>query len=207
MGTLYTIGHSTVPFEYFLALLQKYNVNFLADVRSVPYSEYAQQYNRELLERELERYGIIYYYMGTYFGARRKEQELYTLEGYLNFERVRAQASFKQRVASITTGLERGNTIALMCTEKDPFDCHRAILVGRGFELSGIPIYHILHDASLQSQEQLNKRLLLHYFPHYLEQDLFATVQKTQKDYLVEAYRERNREIGYRLPIEKRAAV
>lgn len=38
MGTLYTIGHSTVPFEYFLALLQKYNVNFLADVRSVPYS-------------------------------------------------------------------------------------------------------------------------------------------------------------------------
>ena len=133
MGTLYTIGHSTIPFEKFLALLQKYQVNFLADVRSVPYSEYAQQFDREVLAKQLAAYDITYYYMGTYFGARRKERELYTPEGYLDFEKVRKQTSFRQRVSSIITGLERGNNIALMCTEKDPFDCHRAILVGRGF--------------------------------------------------------------------------
>ncbi|WP_270528281.1 DUF488 family protein [Mitsuokella jalaludinii] len=207
MGALYTIGHSTAPFEKFLTLLQKYNVNFLVDVRSVPYSEYAQQFNREVLKKQLEKHGIAYYYMGTYFGARRKERELYTPEGYLDFEKVREQDSFKQRVASIIIGLKQGNTIAMMCTEKDPFDCHRAILVGRGFELAGVPVRHILHDGSFQDQAQLNNRLLLHYFPHYLEQDLFAPVQRTQEDYLVEAYRERNRAIGYRIPTEKRAAV
>lgn len=207
MGTLYTIGHSTVSFERFLALLKKYNVDFLVDVRSVPYSEYAQQFNRESLKKNLKGHGIVYYYMGTYFGARRKERELYTPEGYLDFEKVREQDSFKQRVGSIITGLKRGNTIALMCTEKDPFDCHRAILVGRGFELAGVPVYHILHDESLQNQTDLNKRLLQHYFPHYREQDLFVSVQKTPEEYLVEAYRKRNRAIGYRLSTEKRTAV
>lgn len=200
MGTLYTIGHSTIPFEKFLALLQKYQVNFLADVRSVPYSEYAQQFDREVLAKQLAAYDITYYYMGTYFGARRKERELYTPEGYLDFEKVRKQTSFRQRVSSIITGLERGNNIALMCTEKDPFDCHRAILVGRGFELAGIRVLHILHDGSLQSQEQLNERLIRKYFPDYWEQDLFLTVQKSKEEYLIEAYRERNRDIGYWFP-------
>lgn len=207
MGLLYTIGHSTVTFEYFLALLHKYHVNFLADVRSVPYSEHAPQFNKEPLCLNLESNGIRYYSMGRYFGARRPERDLYTSEGYLDFEKIRTQdLEFKKRVFSIIKGLGQGNNIALMCTEKDPFDCHRAILVGRAFELEGIHVQHIRHDHGgfLEEQEHLNDRLIEKYFPDYREPDLFSKKPKTRDEYLAEAYRKRNQDIGYRIDTEKR---
>lgn len=197
MGNLYTIGHSTVPFKDFLQLLQKYEVNFLLDVRSTPYSKYAAQFNRELLQKELEINNIHYCYMGTYFGARQNNPALYTPEGYLDFEKVRQQESFQIRLQSVIRGLKEGNRIALMCTEKDPFDCHRAIMVGRGFELAGVEVNHILHDGNLQSQAVLNERLLDFYCRDRYEFDLFATEHKTDAEYLIEAYRKRNQAIGY----------
>ncbi len=207
MGLLYTIGHSTVTFDYFLELLQKYQVNFLADVRSVPYSEHAPQFNKETLSLNLESHEIRYYGMGRYFGARRPERDLYTQEGYLDFEKIRTQdPAFKKRVFSIIKGLQQGYNIALMCTEKDPFDCHRAILVGRAFELEGIHVQHIRHDNGgfLEEQEHLNDRLIEKYFPDYREPDLFSKKPKTRDEYLAEAYRKRNQDIGYRIDTEKR---
>lgn len=198
MGNLYTIGHSTVPFEKFLQLLQQYKVDFILDVRSIPYSAYASQFNREALAKELERYGIQYQYMGTYFGARQKDINLYTQEGYLDFEKVRAQECFKRRVTSVIRGLKQNYNIALMCTEKDPIDCHRAIMVGRAFELAGITVSHILHSGKLESQNALNERLVRRYYPGPHQMDLFANEQKTDEEYLQDAYRQRNREIGYR---------
>ena len=44
---LYTIGHSNLPEQEFIRLLQKYEVRTLVDVRSTPYSKYNPQFNRE----------------------------------------------------------------------------------------------------------------------------------------------------------------
>ena len=43
MGNLFTIGHSQHTVNYFVALLKKYNINYVLDVRSTPYSKYAEQ--------------------------------------------------------------------------------------------------------------------------------------------------------------------
>ena len=51
MGQLYTIGHSTYPIEHFLELLKKYEVQYILDVRSTPFSRYAFQYNADVLEK------------------------------------------------------------------------------------------------------------------------------------------------------------
>lgn len=51
MGNLYTIGHSQHTIEYFVKLLKMYNIGYVLDVRSVPYSKYAEQFNREILEK------------------------------------------------------------------------------------------------------------------------------------------------------------
>lgn len=53
MGLLYTIGHSRYEFEYFANLLKKFEINYLLDVRSTPYSKYAETFNREQLENSL----------------------------------------------------------------------------------------------------------------------------------------------------------
>jgi hypothetical protein len=67
---LLSIGHSQHPVEYFIDLLKSHNVNYLLDVRSTPYSQFAANYNRENIKDMLQKNGIGYAYMGDYFGAR-----------------------------------------------------------------------------------------------------------------------------------------
>ena len=130
---------------------------------------------------------------------------LYTPEGYLDFEKTRESEQFKTGLKSVIKGLNEGNNIALMCTEKDPFDCHRTIMVSRGFELEGIEVQHIHEDGQLESQEEINDRLI-----HNLEkknkvdiyQPSFFEPQKSYEEWLVEAYRLKNKEIGYHIQNE-----
>ena len=197
MGNLYTIGHSHHSIAHFLELLNTYNINYLMDVRSVPYSRYAEQFNREALKATLDKTTIKYVFMGNYFGARPQNIDLYNEEGYLDFERVRIYQPFVMRVDNLILGLKKGNNIALMCTEKNPIDCHRAILIARAFELKNIEVKHILEDASCITQNQLNENLLDMYFPERNQLSLFDEHAKTDEEYLIQAYRLRNKEIGY----------
>lgn len=82
----------------------------------------------------------------------------------MDFEKVAQSERFNIGVKNVILGLEQNNNIALMCTEKDPIDCHRAILVARAFELRGIEVNHILSDGTLQNQRKLDERLLDMYF-------------------------------------------
>ena len=173
MGLLYTIGHSQHDFEYFSNLLKNNNINYLLDVRSTPYSRYAETYNREHLSELLLGKKITYSYMGKYFGARPGNIELYNEDGCLDFEKVAQSELFIKGMKNVILGLKRGNNIALMCTEKDPIDCHRAILVARAFSLNGVNVTHILPDGKLQTQKELDERLLDMYFPDRAQLSIF----------------------------------
>ena len=198
MKQLYTIGHSTYPAEHLIDLLKCFDVDCILDVRSTPFSRHAPQYNRDEIRATLKQAGIDYHPMGTWFGARQPDLQYYNEEGYLDFEKFRESPLFIKGLESVKRGLEQYN-IALMCTEKDPIDCHRAIMVGRGFELDGTDVKHILHDFSCLTQAELNTRLLDRYFPHRKQISIFdIDSEKTDEEYLTEAYRIRNSEIGYR---------
>lgn len=195
---LFTVGHSTYPLEDFINLLKKNDVQYIIDVRSTPYSKYAPQYNSNILEKELNKHKIRYFHMGKFFGARQTEKRYYNAEGYLDFELFRESDAFKKGVNNIEIGLKKYN-IALMCTEKHPIDCHREIMVARGFELAGIDVKHILPDGSVISQQEVNRMLLDMYFPERMQLSIFDIGhEKGEDEYLVEAYRYRNKEIGYR---------
>ena len=84
-----------------------------------------------------------------------------------------------------------------MCTEKDPMDCHRAILVTKAFSDSGIRVEHIMADNTIQTQEDLDLRLLNKYFPDRGQLNLFSPEIQTEAEYLEMAYQKRNKEIGY----------
>lgn len=206
MGQLFTVGHSTNEKEHFLKILKQNNVEYILDVRSTPYSRHAPQYNREELNAYLKANGIQYAHMGRHFGARQSDPALYNEAGYLDFERVRVSENFIKGKENVKLGLKKFN-IALMCTEKHPIDCHRAIMVARGFELDDIPVQHILNDGSLLSQGELNQMLLDRYFPNRNQMTIFQCIGEVQamddSDNLKEAYRKRNSEIGYH--IERRS--
>lgn len=190
--------------DAFISLLKKYGISYLFDVRSTPYSRFAEEFNREQLERRLFANGIKYFFMGSFFGARPSNVELYNKDGYLDFEKTSHSELFIRGMESVKLGLGRGNNIALMCAEKDPIDCHRAIMVARAFSLDGIDARHILPGGGIQTQKELDGRLLDRYFPDRAQLSIFSYNEPlTDEQNLNLAYRMRNKEIAYSLKQEE----
>ena len=54
-GTVFTVGHSTLPIERFVAVLSAYGIERLADVRTVPRSRRNPQFNADALRASLVR--------------------------------------------------------------------------------------------------------------------------------------------------------
>lgn len=196
---LYTVGHSSQSLEEFLTLLQRHGINCVVDVRSVPASKYAPQFNEESIKTFLKLHGIQYLPFGNEFGARRTD--CINDEGQVDFEVAVTTPLFQQGVKRLMKGLERGFCIALMCSEADPLECHRFSLVSRYFHNQGIEVFHILKDANLASQGEVEKRMVndfLHSRKYHLAEvdELFGTY--TIEDQLKDAYRLKNKEIGYK---------
>ena len=201
---LFTIGHTNHSQEEFLQLLRANNITYLLDVRSTPFSQFTSQFNKDVIAAFLKKNGVNYNHMGKFFGARPMDKSLYTEQGYLDFEKARASENFQKGLENVTLGLDKGFNIALMCTEKDPFDCHRAIMVARGFELKGIDANHILPDGKIITQTELNNRLLDKYYPDRNQMSLFSEISSlSEEEVLVLAYRRRNADIGYHIQNEE----
>lgn len=171
------------------------------DVRSTPFSKFSPQFNKDELKKFLNKYGVYYIHMGVEFGARREEKNLYTKEGYLDFEKTAESKQFLNGVERISKGIEKNFRIAFMCTEKDPIDCHRNILVAKQFYKRNYDIQNILENGYLESQEHLEKRLLDMYFPNRYQLDFMDLIKKskTEEELIDEAYKLRNKDIGYTL--------
>lgn len=94
-------------------------------------------------------------------------------------------------------GTKKGYTFALMCAEVDPIDCHRNIMVAKEFYKRGFDIKNIIKDGRIQTQEDIERRLLDKFFSTRNQLSLFNT-EKTEDVLISEAYKMKNEEIGYR---------
>lgn len=193
---IYTVGHSTHKIDYFLQLLQKYSVNCLVDVRSVAASSYNPQYNKEPLSNFLKNNGVTYMHFAEEFGARHADPDLLDEDGKVDFEKVRKSWNFKNGVERLWLGLEKDFTIALMCSEGEPIDCHRFSMVSIALEKEGFDVKHILKDTTLKSNAELESQLLKKYDKKLPKPTMFEP-DITKEDQLKEAYRLRNKEIAF----------
>jgi uncharacterized protein (DUF488 family) len=156
---IFTIGHSDHTIERFLELLRGHEVTALADVRSMPFSRYYPQFNREPLQACLRAAGLRYVFMGDELGARRAEAECYAGD-VARYDLIARARLFQDGLRRVREGAGR-ERIALMCAEKDPITCHRAILVCRHLlRAGGLSIAHVLADGALESTERMEERLL-----------------------------------------------
>ena len=196
---LYTIGHSNHQLTDFRNLLLKYGIDCIVDVRSIPASKYSPQFNKETLQGFLRSYDMDYQFFGYEFGARRNDS--FNDSGFVDFELTVQTALFQEGVHKLTPLLEKKN-IALMCSEADPLECHRFSLVGRYYHEEGLDVNHILKDATISSHEALEQEMIKNYLhsrkpllPNIDE--LFGTY--TAEDQRRDAYRLKNKEIGFRI--------
>ena len=193
---IYTVGHSTHSIEYFVELIKKFDVNCIVDVRSIAASRFNPQYNKEALSNYLKKQGIKYLHFDKEFGARQDSPSVLDEENKVNFEKVRTQQSFNDGVFRLVKGIEAGYNIALMCSESEPFDCHRFVMVAVGLAQEGFEVKHILKDKTLVTNADLEKELLKKYAkklpqPSIFEPDITPQMQ------LQAAYRFRNKSIAW----------
>ena len=193
----FTIGHSTYESEAFVKLLRSNSIEQLVDVRSVPYSQYNPQYNKENIKVFLENSGISYVFMGNLLGARYNNPELFFPDKEIvDFNEVRKTNEFKRGIEIVIDGLKEGHKTCLMCSEKDPFECHRFVLVSYALAKQGISVKHILENGDIISNEALEERLLSKYKIEYGNLTLFDSC-KSKEAAIEEGYEKRNRDIGY----------
>lgn len=150
--TLYTIGHSNRSLTAFLELLERHGIESLVDVRSAPYSRYVTHFNRADLEYSVESHKIRYTYLGAELGGRPPGDEFYDEHDHVLYYRV-AQAPFFR--GGIEKLIEEGAVYrtAFMCSEEDPTNCHRRLLIARVLIDEGVRVLHIRGDDSEQVEQ------------------------------------------------------
>lgn len=191
-GLVFTIGHSTHSIEEFIHLLIKYKINCVIDVRSVPYSKYNPQFNRESLIIDLKNQDIFYTHFGKEFGARHTSPMLLDENNQVDFYNVRKTDDFKNGVKRLEDAIERGYIIALMCSEANPLDCHRFSLVSYQLVREGFEVIHILPDSSIITNEELEHKMIEKYFDRIPQSTLFEYVTPEQQ-----------REVAYKIIMKK----
>ena len=68
--------------------------------------------------------------------------------------RIADSPDFKSGLERLLNGIEKFR-VALMCSEENPMNCHRRLLVGRVLSNAGVEVLHIRADGSIQSEEQI----------------------------------------------------
>jgi uncharacterized protein (DUF488 family) len=187
--TVWTVGHSTHTFERLLGLLRAPSITAVADVRTAPFSRHFPQFNKDALQAELRMAGIAYSFLGTELGGRPTGSQYYC-DGVADYERMARSPDFERGLQRILDGA-RKYRIALMCSEHDPLDCHRCLLVGRALTARGALVKHILADGAISDHREIEERLLKSEGQH--GGDLFLS----PSEQLVEAYRKRARKVAF----------
>lgn len=153
--SILTIGHSSHSIDGFVSLLKRYGVTAVADVRSVPYSRYAPQFNHDSLGNYLKLHSIEYVSLGRWLGARSDDPLCYDDEGRVRYDLLAESELFEEGIESVLRGAD-SRVITLMCSEGRPEDCHRGLLVAQQLvEVHGVEVCHILPDGRLQSHQDM----------------------------------------------------
>jgi uncharacterized protein (DUF488 family) len=149
-GTVFTVGHSTLPADQFLARLRAFGVSRLVDVRTIPRSRRNPQFESEALRDSLVSEGIEYEHLPA-LGGLRKPRADSPNTGWRNAS-FRGYADYMQ-TPPFERGLERlielarEKRTAIMCAEAVPWRCHRS-LVADALTVRGVPVVEILGDKS-----------------------------------------------------------
>jgi uncharacterized protein (DUF488 family) len=149
---IFTVGHSVLPIERFISLLQVYASECLADIRTVRRSRRNPQFNGETLGTALKANHIDYVPLGALGGLRHPRNDSPN-KGWRN-EGFRGYADYMQTQA-FEHGLEqliemsRRQRVAIMCAEAVPWRCHRS-LVADALNVRGIRAIEILSESKFR---------------------------------------------------------
>ncbi|TCB95820.1 DUF488 domain-containing protein [Micromonospora zingiberis] len=190
---IFTIGHSTHSLTSFIDILRKAGISAIADVRSAPYSRHQPHFNREALRSSLKSAEMSYAFLGRELGGRGVGPSVRNQHGRVCYERIASLDIFREGLKRLREGTQR-MPIAIMCTEGEPLNCHRAILISRYLVEDGMEVTHIHSDGNFELHRDAEDRLLRITGLHQPE------IFRTRREIIQEAYQRQEERIAYVAP-------
>lgn len=151
---IFTIGHSNHTWESFAPLLAGNQIELLVDTRTRPVSRYAPFANYRTLPDLLEGAGIDYEFMGGPLGGKPRNPAMYDSAGKPDYHKMRALDEFQEAISQLA-GMASRRATAILCSEEDPSQCHRLLLLGPALEEEGCRLLHIRGDGKVQTTTEL----------------------------------------------------
>lgn len=150
--TIWTLGHSTRSIEDFIALLQHYRIEAVADVRRFPGSRRMPQFGEDALRASLHEQSIEYLLITELGGRRRPAADSVntawrntSFRGYADHTASREFATGIERLQQLA--VQRRTT--MMCAEVLWWRCHRS-LVSDVLMVSGTQVMHIQDEKHIE---------------------------------------------------------
>jgi len=153
--TIYSIGHGNKKIEDFINELKSFNIFFLLDIRSKPFSKWNPQFNQNELKFNLEENGIKYVFVGDTLGGLPEDRTCYDFNGKVVYDKIKEKDFFKEGLERLTIANEKKINLAIMCSEANPEECHRSKLIGQELLKKKISIKHIISNKLIKSQEMV----------------------------------------------------
>ncbi|MFM1807672.1 MAG: hypothetical protein RLZZ242_397 [Bacteroidota bacterium] len=153
-NSIYTIGYGLRSTTEFLALLRHFKIAYIADIRSNPYSKWNPDFCREPIASFFKQHAIGYVYVGDMIGGIPKDSSCYT-DGKLDPLKARGHEAFTRGIDRLLLAHKKGLSVALMCGEVAPHQCHRSKLIGEALCEQGVSVTHIIDAQQIKSQTQV----------------------------------------------------
>ena len=131
-------------------------------MRSSPFSRRSPHFNREPLRDALGDDGIGYAFLGAELGGRPADRSCYSVDGRLMYDRLANTDLFDDGIRTLMRAAEN-RRVAVMCSEGEPLDCHRALLIARVLWVRGAAVEHILPGGDVESHDAAMDRLLVRF--------------------------------------------
>lgn len=144
--TVWTIGHSTHPFDEFIDILKSFETQLLIDIRGYPGSRRHPHFNKESLQLTLPENGIEYLHISGLGGRRKTKPDSrntgWRLDAFRGYADYMETDDFNTAIMELQQkAIEKRS--AYMCAEILWWRCHRS-LVSDYLKWSGWKVIHIM---------------------------------------------------------------
>lgn len=151
-ATLWTIGHSTRPWELFVGMLDEAGIRQLADVRRFAGSRRNPQFSPLAMAPALAEAGVDYIPMPELGGRRAPLPDspngawrVAAFRGYADYMATEEFGLARTRLMQLATSAPT----AVMCAEAVWWQCHRR-LIADDFTARGWPVLHLMAPGKVQ---------------------------------------------------------
>lgn len=174
-----SVGTSNLAWPDFQQRLERHSIDVVIDVRSRPFSRFSH-FCQPVFRAKLNHVGLSYLHLHELGGLGVDDNRSF------------AQAS---KSPPIQAALELVMHIAtraqpvLCCSENDPLQCHRCLMLAPALNAMGAKVIHILADGSAEDHETTEGRMMRKL--RLPEQHLW----KDRDELLVEAYAAQERRV------------